>query len=207
VRDVTAAHADDWQVSAITEPGDRVPRQSARSSVTFRLAWPPDWLPNTDDYTAKLVVRGGVEPPTFGFQVNPGQLPTWLTVLPRGAHLPEQSLDVARGRAAWPPVGSRHWLPGATCRADAGPSRSWQARPMAGPGTSRHSHVAGHSRVADLTLERALAAAHRDQHRWSDRAYGSLYQIQAQGVSPSFPGRDFWDPCIPDADRPECRLR
>jgi hypothetical protein len=67
----------------------------------------------------RLVVRGGVEPSTDVplFQPKPGHLALSLTIASRAADLPERQLDVAERRPARPSVGSRHWLPRATCLA------------------------------------------------------------------------------------------
>jgi hypothetical protein len=48
--------------------------------MTFRLVWPPHWLPARDDYTAKPVVRGGVEPPTFRFSGGRSYRLSYLTL-------------------------------------------------------------------------------------------------------------------------------
>ncbi len=109
------------------------------------MAWSEQAHVNT-----QRVVRVGVEPPIFRFQVKPGHLPISLTG-PRAADLPERQPDVARRRPARQSVGSRHWLPRATCLAarwacpDPGKHEA-----IPGPSASRRNQAAWRGRNRSL---------------------------------------------------------
>jgi hypothetical protein len=67
---------------------------------------PRSW-PNLADYIAKLVVRGGIEPPTFRFS---GAFAVWLDVAGCGLMGDLAAQTMAGCRLVWPDV-CRRWLP------------------------------------------------------------------------------------------------
>jgi hypothetical protein len=82
-----------------------VPNSKQLRTDVQRTEW---LLAKLDDYIAKPVVKGGVEPPTFRFS---GAFAASLHVAGRGLMGQLAAETMARCRPMWPGV-CRHWLGG-----------------------------------------------------------------------------------------------